>query len=134
VQPVDLMPTVLDALGIATPLELSYLAPNQQARNIFPQDLRTSARHVRLTGASLLPLLRGEAQKVRDYAFGGHWGREWAARTHDWSYLLPIDGSRPPELYDRRADPAEQRNIIAAQPDVAAEMELALRRFVQTVG
>jgi arylsulfatase A-like enzyme len=133
VQTVDLMPTVLDALDIPAPLELSYLAPNQRARTIFPQDLPAASQRVHLSGKSLMPLLCGDVEKVRDYVFGGHWNREWAVRTHEWSYLLPIDGSRPPELYDRTRDPAEQRNVIDQHPDVAAELELHLRRFVDTV-
>jgi arylsulfatase A-like enzyme len=128
------MPTVLDALGIPTPLELSFLAPDQRARTIFPQDLRTSAQQVHLTGASLLPLLHGDVEKVRDHVVGGHWGREWAVRTHQWSYLLPTDGSRPPELYDRQADPSEQHNVRERHPDVAAHLESQLRRVVDTLG
>jgi hypothetical protein len=35
-----------------------------------------------------------------------------------------------PELYDRRNDLYEQRNVIAEYPEVAGRLELELRRFV----
>jgi arylsulfatase A-like enzyme len=127
VQTVDLMPTVLEALGIRGPLVLPFLAPTQ---TMFPQDVVVNKRQVELTGRSLLPLLRGEAPAVRDFAVTAHHGRQWSLRTHDWSLLLPIDGSAGPELYDRRADPGEHRNLVAAEADRAAAMELQLRRFV----
>ena len=77
-----------------------------------------------------MPLMKGEADHVRDLAFGGHHGREWYARSKEWTYLLPIDGSRPPELYQRQTDPQEQNNVIREYPDAAMGLELELRRFV----
>ena len=127
VQTVDLMPTVLDALGIAGPLILPFLAPTQA---MFPQDLVVSKRQVELTGKSLWPLLRGEMEGVRDFAVSAHHGRQWSLRTAQWSFLLPIDGSGGPELYDRGADAGEHHNLAATQPDRAQAMELTLRRFV----
>ena len=38
-------------------------------------------------GYSLLPLARGEAAKVRDFAVAGHHGRAWAIYTDDFSYV-----------------------------------------------
>ena len=44
---------------------------------------------------------------------------------HDsWKLILSTDGGR--ELYDLSADSGENRNVIAAQPRVAAEMEAVL--------
>ncbi len=74
--------------------------------------------------------MAGKAEQVRDLAFGGHHNREWYARSKEWTYLLPIDGSRPPELYNRQADPGEQNNVIKECPDMATGLELELRRFV----
>ncbi len=130
VQTVDLMPTVLDALGIAGPLTLPFLAPT---RTMFPQDIEVDRRRVELTGRSLMPLLRGEAQQVRDAAVTAHHGRQWSLRTSDWSFLLPIDGSGGPELYDRGRDPGEHDNLVAREPERARAMELHLRRFVDEV-
>jgi arylsulfatase A-like enzyme len=127
VQTVDLMPTILDALGIRGPWTLPYLAPTQ---TMFPQDIVVNRRQVELTGKSLMPLLRGEAEAVRDFAVSAHHGRQWSIRTADWSLLVPIDGSGGPELYDRRRDPGEHDNLIDREPERAAAMELQLRRFV----
>ena len=127
VQTVDLMPTVLDALGIQGPLTLPYRAPT---RTMFPQDMVVDRREANLTGKSLMPLLRGEAEAVRSGAITAHHGRQWSLRTANHSFLLPIDGSGGPELYDRLADPGEQVNRVEADPDRAQAMELELRRFV----
>ena len=78
--------------------------------------------------------IRGQVDKVRDMAFGGHRTLEWYAVTEQWSYLLPINGSRPPELYNLEDDPAEQHNIVREHPDVAAAMVFELRRFVGALG
>ncbi len=130
VQTVDLMPTVLDALGIQGPLTLPFVAPT---RTMFPQDIVVNQRRVELTGRSLMPLLRGEQAGVREFAVTAHHERQWSLRTADWSFLLPIDGSGGPELYDRRRDPAETDNLAGVEPAVVQAMELELRRFVDEI-
>lgn len=106
VQTVDLMPTLLDLVGIKF--------------NDF-----------RLGGKSLMPLLEGKTNNIRDFAIGGHYSHEWYVRTHRWTYLLPLNKEKKPELYDRSQDPEEQENVIADNLDVANELELNLYRFVQ---
>ena len=104
----DMMPTILDFLGIAG-----------------PEDMH---------GRSLLPLVTGDEEKLRDYAYSCWYGKSWSIRSHDWSYILWLnaDGrdADKPELYDRRDDPYEQRNVIAEHTEVAEKLELELRRFV----
>ncbi|MDO8544291.1 MAG: sulfatase-like hydrolase/transferase [Opitutaceae bacterium] len=53
----------------------------------------------------------------------------------DNRYKLVIDGARGTgkELFDLRNDPAEKKNIIAAQPVVAAKLEQQLRTWQQSV-
>ena len=131
VQTVDLMPTILDFLDISTEkLELPFLAPT---RTMFPQDMKVSSREVKLHGHSLIPLMNGETEKIRDYAYIGHYGRQWSIRNHEWSYHLTIDGSKPPELYNLKEDSAEQENILNNEMDVARDLELKLRRFVDNI-
>ena len=134
VQSVDLMPTLLDFMDIdASDLELTYTEPQQSStsRNIFPQDLPTHRRRVALTGHSLAPMMVGQADEVRDFICGGHHNREWFIKDHEWSLLLPIDGSRPPELYCLTTDPGEHDNVIHQHPDIAARMEVAVHRFIR---
>ncbi len=70
---------------------------------------------------------------------GGHLSKRslsrlWSIRNLDWSYILWLNASDrdadEPELYDRRNDLYEQRNVIAEYPEVAGRLELELRRFV----
>jgi hypothetical protein len=61
VQSCDVAPTVCEWLGIG-------LHPDMQ-------------------GKSLLPLVRGEVDKVRDFAVAGYHGYSWGMFTDDWSYV-----------------------------------------------
>ncbi|MBD3181539.1 sulfatase-like hydrolase/transferase [Candidatus Poribacteria bacterium] len=136
VQTVDMLPTVLEAVGIKSDkLTMKFTEPDQSSKseNIFPQDLVTRQKRQVLGGCNLLPLMAGEIESIRDLAFGGHHNREWYARSKEWTYLLPIDGSRPPELYDRKTDPQELNNVINKYPRIATGLELELRRFVDTL-
>lgn len=116
IQPPDLMPTILEMLGISTPLTLPYTGGERE-----------------LAGRSLLPLLTGETDSIRDFAVTAHYGKQWGYRTDRWTYLYNLDGSRP-ELYDRQADPREQHDLWASHREVGDELELRLRRFADRVG
>lgn len=113
VEAVDVVPTVLDALG---------MDPMQ---------------HV-VEGRSLVPLLRGERVDWRDCAFaeldyaflpmrkvlgrGPSGCHATMARTADWK-LVDWEGMRP-QLFDLRADPREQNDLAAAgsHAKIIAEM------------
>ena len=130
VQPPDLLPTVLDLLGISKKLRLPYLAP---VKHTFPQDVVVASRDVRLTGKSFLPLLEGRAESLRDFAVTAHHDAQWAIRTKQWTYLLNLNGDRPNELYNRVHDRAEQKNVLAEHRKVADQLELKLRRFAESL-
>ncbi|MHC5537256.1 sulfatase family protein [Singulisphaera rosea] len=113
VQTVDLLPTILAAFG---------LPPSNQVH-----------------GHDLLPLIRGEQTKVRDYACMGMDVEEFALRTHIWHLVVPMetdpdDPPRPPELYRKPEDRWDQNNVIERYPEIAEHLELTLRRFVEAVG
>jgi arylsulfatase A-like enzyme len=116
VQTVDLLPTILSALGVRPPDDLDP----------------------RLHGHDLLPLVRGEQTKVRDYACMGMDVLEFAIRTHHWHFILPLEFDseepRSPELYRKPEDRWEQNNVIEQHPEIADQLELALRRFVEALG
>ncbi len=61
VQDADCAPTILDWLNQPIPANMS--------------------------GKSLLPLMRGEVDKVRDFAVGGYYSFSWSIITHEWSYI-----------------------------------------------
>ncbi|MBO4316981.1 MAG: sulfatase [Mailhella sp.] len=61
VQDCDCAPTLLDWLGLPIPKNM--------------------------TGKSLLPLCRGEVDKVRDFAVAGYYNLSWSIITEDWSYI-----------------------------------------------
>jgi arylsulfatase A-like enzyme len=119
VQTVDLLPTIVSALGLP-PLSLG--GPDVPAP---------------IHGHDLLPLIRGESTKVRDYACLGMDVAEFAIRTHLWHLLVPIerdpDEPRSPELYAKPEDRWDQNNVIDQHPEVADHLELTLRRFVEAL-
>ena len=128
-QSVDLMPTILDFLDIPLTVEQQYRAP---ARDLFPQDMVAATKTVELEGRSLLPLMAGRQRKIRDFAYIGHYGRSWTIRSDQWSFhlFLPTGERR---LYDLRDDPGEQRDVFKDQQPIARDLELELRRLVDTV-
>jgi arylsulfatase A-like enzyme len=111
-QPGDLMPTVLEALAIATP-------PTH--------------------GSSLLPLIRGQQDRIRDFVCSGlriEDALEWALRTADWAFLLPefqggIDPTRDRQLYVKPDDRWEVNNVWQHHPEVAEHLEKILRASVK---
>jgi arylsulfatase A-like enzyme len=113
VQTVDLLPTVLSALG---------LPPAEGVH-----------------GHDLLSLIRGDQTKVRDYACFGMDAEEFAIRTHMWHHIVPVepdpdDPPRPPELYRKPEDRWEQNDVAELHKDVAEHLELVLRRFIEALG
>jgi arylsulfatase A-like enzyme len=112
VQPVDLLPTILAAFG---------LPPHEQVH-----------------GHSLLPLIRGEQTKLRDYACLGMDVEEFAIRTHNWHLTVPVESDpddlpRGVELYRKPEDRWDQNNVVDRHPEVAEHLELTLRRFVEAI-
>lgn len=93
VMSLDVLPTVLDAIGAAPPAA----AP--------PFD-----------GKSLLPLLTGEATAHHDvlYWSGGGTAGDWAVRQENWKLHAIKDQV---ELTDLAADPGETANLAAKHPD-----------------
>lgn len=128
-QAVDLMPTILDFLGLPTTLEQQYRAPG---RDLFPQDVVAASRTVELEGQSLLPLMGGDTKKIRDFAYIGHHGRSWTIRSGEWSFHLFLrTGER--RLFNLRQDPGEHSDVLADNPAVARDLELELRRHTDEV-
>lgn len=86
-------------------------------------------------GANWLPLVRGAAVRLRDYACSGLEDREYAIRTHDWKLILPVEpGSaaalRPRELYSKPEDRWDVHNVAVEHAETADRLELQLRRHL----
>ncbi|MBW1812993.1 MAG: sulfatase-like hydrolase/transferase [Deltaproteobacteria bacterium] len=64
VSTVDMAPTMMDWMDIEDPI-----------------------RTADMQGQSLLPIMRGQADKVRDYAIVGYHGFSWGLVTEEWSYI-----------------------------------------------
>jgi tetratricopeptide (TPR) repeat protein len=102
----DVLPTLLDLLGVALPQQLD--------------------------GRSLLGPIRGEAGTDRPIYFealDAYLTRGWAPLTgvidHGWKYIdLP-----EPELYDLDRDPGEQHNLAARNPERVAALRRDLGRW-----
>ena len=124
-QPPDLLPTVLDCLSI--PMEVQGQA--SESRGIPP---RGALLFPKITGRSILPVMKGEKESVWDFAITANYTTLWSIRTEQWSFVYFLK-SQKAELYNRKTDLAEQHNIIDQYPDVAREMEVTLRRFVDTL-
>ncbi|MGC9453158.1 MAG: sulfatase family protein [Oceanipulchritudo sp.] len=92
----------------ATILDLAGLDPRQALAKDWPRFNNV------IPGNSLLPCVRGEADRIRDYAFSECQG-EWSMIHSDrFSYVRYHDGA-PDEkrelLFDLQADPDERHNL-----------------------
>jgi arylsulfatase A-like enzyme len=93
----DVLPTVLDLLGLAN---------------------NTAAMH----GRSFLPVLRGDTDAHRAVVVTGyHEATDRCVRDRQWSYVRRPAGE-PDELYNLIEDPQEQTNLIDAYPEEAARL------------
>ena len=98
----DIVPTVLDVLGLPVP---SYL-PGRSLRGPLPEE--------RLRVASM-----GALSSVR---LGTHKLILGEGKTPRWK-------AQPVELYDLRTDPGERKNLAGERPEIVRRLEEALRRF-----
>lgn len=103
VETTEVFPTVLDAFGVKIPK--------------------------RIHGKSLLPMMRGEEEKLRDYAYMGYFKQSWRVSDQEWAFHMSLMG-KPNELYNLKEDPMEQVNLAEKEPAKAMELELELRKFV----
>lgn len=113
VHPGDLMPTILELAGVPRP--------------------------DRVQAPSLLPLLRGEVERVRDTAVSSWSLRNWSAHrpstiwTEEWSLVYWRMGIEP-ELYHLPTDPDQLRNVYADHRDVARELHGQYVRLLKELG
>jgi arylsulfatase A-like enzyme len=108
VQQQDLLPTILDTVGVGP---------------VVP-----------MHGKSLWPVVEGKAPELHDYVvMGYHASRHRAVRDKEWSFILRPAGQQD-ELYNLVNDPKEQNNLIQQHPDVAGRMFARVGRFTRASG
>lgn len=137
VQPVDLMPTLLEEAGAPAPATLQ--------------------------GVSIAPLLRGEPMHTREFAITsptiirhGAGGCRITLTTDEWALICApsapdggegldraVDGlakrvgpavQTASELYHLPSDPHQAQNVIGEHPNVAKDLRARLVGFLQSVG
>ncbi|MBL3582587.1 sulfatase [Oleidesulfovibrio alaskensis] len=75
VQNVDVTATIMDVMNLADTED----GVSDHGMNTFGAES--------MQGESLLPLMRGEADSVREYAIAGYYGMSWSIITEDYSYV-----------------------------------------------
>jgi arylsulfatase A-like enzyme len=79
-----------------------------------------------MDGVDLSRLFEGRSPPRRPYAFGGY-GNSFFVRTDRWA-MFGANGGGGFNLYDRRGDLAEERNVAGANPGKADELYGVVRR------
>ena len=100
---VDLFPTIAEAAGLPLP--------------------------VTTHGTSLMPVLTGQRERVRDHVFSQLHARNatrphYAVRTEDWKLALYEPGEE--QLFNLRNDPEERKNVSARHADRVGELQRLL--------
>ena len=84
---------------------------------------RPAEAAAKLDGVDLLPFLTRKAQGRPHDTLFWRFGRQWAVRRGDWKLVVAKGGGDQPELYDLAADPGEQTDLAAREPDRVAELQ-----------
>lgn len=108
---VDILPTVLDVLGIETDAK-------------------------EWQGMSILPLIQGEDSNHRKEVFIESQARNKnlkAVRTKEFKFVYDFQ-TQEKELYNLVQDPAEKNNLIKTQTQKAGELEQRLMSWLQSAG
>ncbi|ACS78477.1 sulfatase [Maridesulfovibrio salexigens] len=75
VQNVDVTATIMDVLGL---IDTEDGVSDHGMKTFGAEDYQ---------GESLLPMMQGEVDKIRDYAIAGYYGMSWSIITDDYSYV-----------------------------------------------
>jgi arylsulfatase A-like enzyme len=103
VQTLDIMPTVLEAVGVP------------------PED--------GMQGRSLLPILRGEGVDGAPLFSSNGDGQSYAVRDGDWKLIVDRK-TRTESLYDLGTDPGERHDLSERHPERAGRLRAALDAWV----
>jgi arylsulfatase A-like enzyme len=100
------------------------------------------SRPASIDAVSLWPVLRGAPLPTEPrelYFVRREGGRDYGGKSYeaiirgDWK-LMQNSPYEPLQLFNLKEDPKEQKNVLAANPSIARELQDALRRHVQRGG
>lgn len=130
----DVLPTILDFLGIPPPAELHghSLLPMMRGHGVRLRQHAFSGRFSRTAGRSPQVAQQEAASSFDGWAGLERFGEPFTVTTEEWALLVPP--GRPRELYDLRSDPRQERNVLAEHPETAAELEDALIDWLSDLG
>ncbi len=86
-------------------------------------------------GRNLTPLATGEQKAAYEFVVSnqGLWQAKRMISDGTWKLINALDNGLWPaparELYNIEDDPSETRNVVETQPDIAARLDLQLRRW-----
>ncbi len=116
VQTTDFLPTVLDLCGMEAPAQRVWISFD---------GLDTPEV---IDGASLAPILTGEADSVRDTVYNGAFALRSSIRKGAWK-LIDNRGEKPNELFNLDEDPRELDNRHDDMRELAQELHRELWEF-----
>ena len=133
VQPPDLMPSILEFMGITVPAHV-------QGRSLWPLVMGEESLAHQYAFTSRFPPTAGDASyvPVEGAVFDGWVGpgrivEPSTVTDSTWAYLAAPLG-RPSELYHLPSDPQQKHNVIAEYADVAKGMHKAWVEFLESHG
>ncbi|MBI3909334.1 MAG: sulfatase [Armatimonadetes bacterium] len=139
-------PTYCEVSRIPFMLRAPGLAPGRRRAFAHPGDLAPTLLELAglpvpqtMRAASLVPVLRGQAQQVRDTAVSSWSLRGWSVhrpsvvRTDEWCLVFWRSGVEP-ELYHLPSDPQETVNVYRKHRAAARDVHRRYIQFLQASG
>ena len=106
VQLIDIMPTILDILGIK--------------------------KDITIEGKSLLPFIFSKEDAAGQYAFSELFGVMTSIRTDDWKLIFYSDKNRY-ELYNLKSDPDERNNLAESKSEKLESLKKELNNWINRI-
>ena len=113
VQSCDVAPTLCDWLGIRKGASMTFGDWDLPVAGV--EDMQ---------GESLLPLVTGEKEKIRDFAIAGYYGYSWSIITDDYTYIHWLQNSHNSENWDTDQTQGFYSNFYQFREDALEEDSL----------